>query len=593
MRPNIPSPDQIQSKPNPIFHNQGDLVIIENVINNLPYSCIVDIASPMGIDYVYYAALNSKGEKLFYKSERPSDLLPSFSSHDLKTDEVNITFICWPVTGGVIGKPTQVVLPTKPKLQLGTYELNVLFSKEDEPLFKAVIPIIEQYYGKAALPGLVKVEEATYDIFLPGFNKIRLSANKRNLIHELIHVCRKQLLFAYKDGRYHQTTEMIEEFFAEGVANLVKDELNKQANSFLIEGAVYGSTMGYNYDFRLQEPSIYTQDLQSTSGGITFLESTRYYLASEAYHKVALEYYMNTQRHFGKDFNEIYYAKIQGENPAINKELFFDITSTLIDRIEGLETRQWLTKQKIFDCENRLGEKIYMDFNDYPMHDEWIGIVHFYCYETFENGSDWAIGEKRYSKNGSPIHIEVSEVASGNIVFSKNCKISDYPNGYGFVKTYFYHKKNSPGIAHFTKQNQQSNTPIEVVYVKEGLFEIRVTTENAQRTYHRFMGETMLNHRDKFIIAYPSLKLNAEIELIHKSIEGQITQSTKHSFEQQMCVIDMPLVENKNCLPGILSIHITENGQKRILQRNIGYGGSHGGQQFLIKGVEIEERLFV
>lgn len=30
---------------------------------------------------------------------------------------------------------------------------------------------------------------------------------------------------------------------------------------------------------------------------------------------------------------------------------------------------------------------------------------------------------------------------------------------------------------------------------------------------------------------------------------------------------------------------------KRILQRNIGYGGSHGGQQFFIEGATEEKRI--
>ena len=84
------------------------------------------------------------------------------------------------------------------------------------------------------MPGSVKVEEAPSDIYLPSSNTIKLSADRRNLIHELIHANRKQLLFANNKFKFSQETEMMEEFFAEGVANMVKDELNLQANDCLL-----------------------------------------------------------------------------------------------------------------------------------------------------------------------------------------------------------------------------------------------------------------------------------------------------------------------------------------------------------------------
>lgn len=589
MRPLIPSPNRIPHKPSPKYQNHSSEIVIENIINNMPYSCIVDIACPPGIDSVYYAALDSKGEKLFYKSERPSDLLPSFSIYDMKkgekqTEEKEFTFICWPVNKGKIGKPTKIgPLPIYPKLKLGTYDLEGNFSGEDTLLFQQVKPLIEKHYGKAALPGPVKVTTDRFDIFFPSHNTIKLSSDKRNFIHELVHTSRKRLLFAMKKGRYHQATEMIEEFFAEGVANFVKDDLNKTPNTHLQEGAVYGSTMGYNYDFRIQDPSVRTQDLQSTSGGIVFLETTRYYLASEAYHKVALEYFMDTGRYYGKDFNEVYYYMIQDKKQVPNKELFFQITSAMVPTIENIETNEWLKQQKIFDCEKVVGEKIYMDFNDYPMHDEWLGICQFYCYETFENGSDWAIGEKRYNKNGAALFIEIKEVSTGQKVFSKTCHTSHFPNGFGFVKIYFYHKDQSPGVQHFMAQDQQSNTASQAIYVESGLYEITVTTQNAKRIYYHFMGETMLHNRDKLLFAYPKLKQNAKIQVKHTNKEKKEVTSEVAQFTNQRSLVALPIVENKNCEPGILQIAIEkEDGSSELFHRNIGYGSSHGGHQFLL-----------
>ena len=58
---------------------EGKVIKIMRVLNSLPYSCMVEIKPPEDIDWVYYAALDSKGDKLFYKSEYPHKPLPALS----------------------------------------------------------------------------------------------------------------------------------------------------------------------------------------------------------------------------------------------------------------------------------------------------------------------------------------------------------------------------------------------------------------------------------------------------------------------------------------------------------------------------------
>lgn len=296
-----PSPKAKQKK-------SKDTIQILQVFNNLPYACIVKILPPPNIDRVYYGVVDSKDKRLIFKSEYPTKtILSAFSIHQLDTTEKNLRFVCWPVKKDKMGTPTYYPIALDHIKQLGVYDLQVDFEKKaDLKLFAQVKPLIEKHYGKAALPGPISVREDRYDIYYPHSNTMHLSADRRNIIHELIHTCRKQLLFANKKCKYNEEAEMIEEFFAEGVCNMIKDELNLSPNAYLQKGAVYGSTQGYNYDFRIIDGCLATQNLQSTTGGILTLETSRYYLASEAYHKIAVEYFIRTGKYFGKEFNDIY-----------------------------------------------------------------------------------------------------------------------------------------------------------------------------------------------------------------------------------------------------------------------------------------------
>ena len=574
----IPSPKAKQKE-------SKDTIQIKEVFNILPYSCIVEIIPPPNIDWVYYGVVDSKNKRLIFKSEYPTKtLLPAFSIHELDTKEKNVRFVCWPVIKDKMGTPTYYPIALDHIKQLGIYDLKVNFDKQaDADLFKQVKPLIEKHYGKAALPGPITVVEAHNDIYLPHSNTMQLSADRRNIIHELIHTCRKQLLFANKKCKYNEETEMIEEFFAEGVCNMIKDELNLSPNAYLQEGAVYGSTQGYNYDFRIVDHCLATQNLQSTTGGILTLETSRYYLASEAFHKIAVEYFIRTGKYFGKEFNDVYYAYIEKTGKDPDKELFFTICERLTPTVERIPTRQWLIDQQLFNSIIQKGEKIYMDIDDYITHSEWIGITKINLYQTFENGSDWVDGKHKYDKNGTPVKIEVIHVASGAVAYSRTQKIPDYKNGFGSIKLYFHNVVDSPTVDHFQKQDVTSNIHSSRIKVDSGLYRIQLTSANATQIYYRLLGACMFDNKDKIMVvnSFPHSD-NAAVQIAHYSREGKRIWIDSNPLVDQLCTIEVPFIENKNCAPGVLQIIYTDRGTTQTFQRNIGYGGLYGGHQFLI-----------
>jgi hypothetical protein len=567
--------------------DSSQMIQIIQVYNSLPYFCLVHFIPPPDIDWVYYAALDSKGEKIFYRAEYPVSPLPSLSWGDFKNSkEKEFTLVMWPVKNDVIGSPSYFgPVSIHEPFYLGVYDLEVAFEKEsDIAIFNQIKPLLEKHYGKAALPATVRVQENNYDVYLPSTNTIHLSANRNNLVHELVHACRKQAIFCNKEFKFDEETELIEEFFAEGVSNMIKDELNLSSNNYLIPNAVYGSTLGYNYDFRIVEPSLITQNLQSSWGGILNLENARYYLASEAYHKVAIEYYIKTKKYFGREFNRLYYDEVQRSLANPSKEMFFSICEQLLPTVEGKPIRTWLTDQKLFETKIVAGEKIFMDIEDYYYHNEWIGTTNINLFTTFGNGSDWVDDKNQYNQNGETVKLELKNLATGKVEHTETYTIPEYANGFGTIRLYFHHVEKSSGLEYFIAQDKNYGIDPKVIKVNSALYSIRLTSKNATRTYYRILGEAMFNHKDKIIVAnpYQCCAEKATIQLIHYNREGKKTVIPPQAFNNQFAAIACPFIKDGNCEPGILQILVSSNGLRENFQRNIGYGGFYGGQQLMI-----------
>jgi len=558
----------------PISLKQDKQVQVVTVTNNLPYSCIIEIKRSETIDSVHYAVLNSKKEKLFYKVAPAGTVLPSFSIYDLNdTKEREVTLAVWPVVNGVEGDPVYygpIIIDNGRKL--GTYDLEVDLKGEDLKYFQLIKPLIEKYYGKAALPGLVRLQPDTHDVYLPSTNTIHLSPSKHNFIHELLHATRKQLLFASKKYQFDQGTEILEEFFSEGVSNLIKDELSDN-------GLVYGSTQGYNYDFRIQDNALITRDLQSTWGGILVLEHARYFLASEAFHKIAFEYQLMTGRYFAKDFNAKYYGLMQEGLVDPDREIFFSICEQLMPTIEGIACRQWMANQKLFYCSNIPGEKLFMNIRDYNTTTDWAGIARIYFYETFANGSDWINGDTIYNKNGAEVKVRVVRMSDGKEFYNQTHKIAGNKRGFGEVRVYFSSKEESTLITHFKSQEKTNKSG--VAEVESGLYEIILSTATIEKRYFRVLGNILVQDRDKLIFATPLSGVNTTVQVTHTNGKDTETVLAAQPFStNRLCVVAAPFIKDKNCDPGMLQITIDNGVFQKTIHRTIGYGGEYGGHQF-------------
>ena len=102
MNPNYSDLDELlnkllekNTKPTPVAtakqNKSKDTIQIKQVFNILPYSCIIEILPPPNIDWVYYAVVDSKENRLFFKSEYPNKpILPSFSIHDIDLSLIHI-----------------------------------------------------------------------------------------------------------------------------------------------------------------------------------------------------------------------------------------------------------------------------------------------------------------------------------------------------------------------------------------------------------------------------------------------------------------------------------------------------------------------
>jgi len=553
---------------------QDKLIQVVAVTNNLPYSCIIEVKRSETIDGMHYAVLDSKNEKLFYKVAPAGNVLPSLSIHDFKnTTDKEVTLAFWPVVDGIEGEPVYygpIILDTGRKL--GTYDLEVDLKGADLKDFQLIKPLIEKYYGKAALPGLVRLQPDRHDVYLPSTNTVHLSPDKRNFIHELLHASRKQLLFASKQYQFDEGTEILEEFFAEGVANLIKDELSTN-------DLVYGSTQGYNYDFRIQDNALITQNLQSTWGGILVLEHARYFLASEAYHKIALEYQIKTGRFFGKDFNAKYYGLMQEGLVDPDREMFFSICEQLMPTIEGIDCRKWMANQKLFYCIYVPGDKLFMNIRDYYTTTDWAGIGRIYFYETFANGSDWIDGDTRYNKNGEEVSVQIIRLSDGKVFYNQTHEIAGNKRGFGEIKLYFTAKEESDLMNHF--KSQQETGKSNVAEVESGVYEIILSTATTEKRYFRILGNVLVKDRDKLIFATPLSGVNTTVQVTHTDLKGIETVLEPQPFDKnRLCIVPAPFIKDKNCAPGMLRVTVDDGVFQKTIHRNIGYGGGYGGHQF-------------
>jgi len=568
-------------------------ICICDITNNLPYSCIIELDIPENVNTIYYAA-QTKDHKHFFKAAivKPGKhKLSSFSVHDFDEPVKNFTFKVWGLHDGTVETNPSTMYLGYPSAntEIGNYDLQLKgLDRDDTHLISTeILPILYKHYGKSALPSITTVEYADRDVYIPSKDQIILSPSKHNLIHELLHCSRKQLLFSSKDYRFNDTNEIIEESFAEGIANSIKDEMFQDKPEI-----VYGSTMGYNYDFRIQDESLASTCLQSTRGGILNLELARYYLGSEAYAKLAMSYWKKTKKYLGRDFNKEYYNRVKNAGINPTREMFIDIMSDLVTNVEDEPINQWLDRNPIFRAKFFPGNKIFMSIQDYYIHKSYLAIMSINVYETFPNGSDWAYGDERYSKNGDKIHMEIEDL-EGNILSSKSYVVPEYPNGFGTVKIYCYGsqtdesmKQINRSLDHLVEQDVTFSQISHIVPIDyDGLCKINIYYKELVKTYYRIIGNIMDRGKDAIIVATPNIADGNHLGCSWESVNYNRDEGKSFIFPNKIikngcCILTNHLSDNfRNSSPGILTIV----GESERYTRNIGYGGRYGGHQILLR----------
>ena len=105
----------------------------------------------------------------------------------------------------------------------------------------------------------------------------------------------------------------------------------------------------------------------------------------------------------------------------------------------------------------------------------------------------------------------------------------------------------------------------------------------AKTIYYRLLGECLFENKDKITVAnLADTPTNATVQIAHYSKAGKRTWVEAQSFDNQIASIDVPFIKDKNCEPGVLQIIYDDGVRQQTFQRNIGYGGTYGGHQFLI-----------
>ena len=393
--------------------------------NNLPYSLTVEYCpNNKFIDRIYYKFTDAAGNRIFYRTVLIQNT-DEFTR--IPNIQVNVpgTLRIEEAIGNKILSNTEYAIEI-PELILGSTPLSITAPSNFRINLSDILADIDKYYGPSAYDTRTKLQFSATDWYSPSSDTIYYAAGGRNLVHELIHASRKSLLVSSRKGLWYEKLEMLEEFFAEGLSDQIK--------------GLY-STHLYNFDYYGTDPALGSENLQSSWGGIGFLEQCRYFLLSAAFWKLNFQYNKLTGRYLGKEFNSLYYARISsGEQPS--REMFVSILACLIPTIEGVNTRSWIDDKPIFNTEITTGPKTWIYVQDYAARNETLGICTIYSYETFPNGSDWIDEQNglKYNKNDTDVHIKIEKVEVNHLstIVDFTTKVPRFTGGFGAIKLYLH-----------------------------------------------------------------------------------------------------------------------------------------------------------
>lgn len=458
-----------------------------------------------------------------------------------------------------------------------------------------VIPIIRDVIGHPAKNDtLTFVKDARYlgtNIYIPDEHAVYssfTSFNPRLLVHELVHAWKgKNILAADENWNYNPTLSGFEESMAEGIAYIVMNKYHLDfPNDTIASPQIYDSINGHDYEWRNLYQLI-TEDFWSDSGGMG-LALERYYTGSAAIIKMWIE-----DPNVFKKFYRFYYLFLNRNRLVTpTRELVINIFDKVMGDVEGEDIRDWIDKQRIFDCEIQTGNKVFNKRLDRLYTEEYAVFNEFYYYETFDTGSDWFKandmgGFDFYNKNGSIGEIKIKNLSTGVFVWEQDVQIQPILNPpvlyqYGSVRLHITSiNVNDSYISTLTSPNTYN-----VQVAEKGLYEIFVSFDNHTESYYQVLGHHLANFKGVYGCV-KDLK-RGFVKFSHSEVEGEVIlpiQDHVFSGATDFTAIDDFVLNTVNSVPGVVTIELLNNFQQSMgsCKRNINYGDETGSQFFFFE----------
>lgn len=459
-----------------------------------------------------------------------------------------------------------------------------------------MLPVLYDLYGPPSTTYTVTViRDLRYTssaVFFPSTDEIHMgdSATYQLITHEMVHAFRRdRILSAGSLWQFDTTLSPFEEGFAQAVSYDAMTEFARRYPTFGLTQFVYQSSNEWDYDFQ-NVPELRTTDLWSDAGG-TLLYWVRYEMAAAAIAKISREYPA-----FYKLFNAEFYRRINA-NPVLtpSRSLVKEIIQTVAPVLEGRSASAWVDQQNIFDCAIHTGKKVWIFGQHYPW-TEYIIFNRTYFYETFANGSDWAVpngagGYTYYSLNGSTGQAILRD-GVGSILWQKSLLISPVNNPpvyYGFgsdevnMTTQFAVVPGTFPCWDVTSACDQYATNL----LSLDLYQLGVHFDGgggfAGNNYYRVMGSPLRNTSGVFggIIGAEG----GRIYVSHRGHPGSASVALTNKafwFKPNWSSVSHPSTVSVDSDPGIVDVtYVDAAGSVYTDTRAIGYGSSAGTQAFL------------
>lgn len=515
----------------------------------------------------------------------------------------------------IVTSPPKFIVPVR--LGQRTYQFNYTFATQGfdgngnptegfstipndiATFLNRVIPIVRSVIGPPSKNDTVTlIKDARFsgtNIYIPDEHSIHsdfLFLNPRLLVHEVVHAWKgKNILAADENWNYSPKLSGFEESMAEGLAYIIMNEYHKEfPNDTVTNPALYSSPTGSEYEFH-NTHQITTEDFWSDTGG-NGIALERYYQGAAAVIKMWIE-----DPGVFKDFYRSYYSFINRyRNETPSRDLIVSLFERVIGEVEGIDSRTWIDKQRIFDCIIEPGEKIWNRHfqRSYEVPNEYLSVNQFYYYETFSNGSDWAVLDNDtqtfvyYDKNGTPGNIKIYDF-DNQLVWNQDVVIEPTINPpfafqYGYVGVDITNINPSDSWI-----DTFANNAYKIQISESGLYRIEVNFEDSSQTFYKVLGDDFAN-----LFGVYGCVLGLEKGFIRFS--HNLTGPESNLVPIKNFVFRTPTLftsvedftfNTKSSIPGTVTIELFDRRGVPIgtTERNI-YFGDERGNQFFYLGLE-------